>query len=125
MEKRSSEDERLVAERLFFLLPPRMPLPTKYEMVQTLWAKYGPRSDTAFVIGPDCDPTLASDEIERHLLDHVTHYSIPDQLEKRFTWLSSGDVAIRQQLLNHFLDERTAPDRHGCTQSDTDIPCPL
>jgi hypothetical protein len=95
----------LVAERLFNLLPPRMPLPTKYEMVRTLWEKYGPRSDATLVIGPDCDPVIAVEEIERQILDSIKHYNIPKPMENRFTWLSSDDVTTRQVLLNHFLDE--------------------
>lgn len=95
----------LVAERLFNLLPPRMPIATKYDMVRTIWEKYSPRSNIAFVIGPDCDPELIVKEIEQQLLSHVTRYKIPEAMENRFAWISSGDVAIRQQLLNHFLDE--------------------
>ena len=95
----------LVAERLFNLLPPRMPIATKYDMVRTIWEKYSPRSDAAFVIGPDCDPEHAAQVVEQQLLSDVSQYKIPEALESRFTWLSSGDVAIRQQLLNHFLDE--------------------
>jgi hypothetical protein len=95
----------LVAERLFNLLPPRMPPSTKYDMVRSLWEQHSPRSHASFVIGPDCDPDRACQEIESHLLEIVTAYKIPDPLERRFRWLSSGDVSIRQQLLKHFLDE--------------------
>ncbi len=95
----------LVAERLFKLLPPRMPLSIKYEMVRTIWEKYSPRSDTTFVIGPDCDPAIAAQEMERHLLENVMQYKIPAPMESRFSWLSSGDIAVQQILLNHFLDE--------------------
>jgi hypothetical protein len=95
----------LVAERLFNLLPPRMPLSTKYDMVRTLWEQNSPMSHASFVVGPDCDPNVATREIEGHLLEVVTKYKIHDPLEKRFRWLSSGDVSIRQELLNHFLHE--------------------
>ena len=98
----------LVAERLYNLLPPRMPLAAKYDMVRTLWMKASPRSHASFVLGPDCDPTVACREIESQLLGVVTQYRIPDPLEKRFAWLASGDVATRQELLNHFLDEEKA-----------------
>jgi hypothetical protein len=109
----------LVAERLFNILPPKMPLAAKYSLVRTLWKKYSPRSHASFVLGPDCDPVVASQEIERQLLEAVTQYRIPDPLEKRFGWLSSGDVAIRQELLNHFLEEEKAliaSDARGRTQ---------
>lgn len=97
-----------VAERLFDLLPPLMPLDTKFDMVRALWQTYSPRSHGCFVIGPDCDPLVASTEIERQLLREVTEYRIPDPLAKRFKWLSSGDVEVSQQLLNHFLSEERA-----------------
>jgi len=94
----------MVAERLFNLLPPRMPLQIKYEMVQTLWKKYSPRSDDAFVVGPDCSPASVVEAIERQLLDNITHYKIPKAMENRFIWLSSGDVGKHQTLLNHALN---------------------
>jgi hypothetical protein len=95
----------MVAERLFSLLPPRMPLPVKYDMVQTLWEKFSPRSNASFVIGPDCDSASALQIISQRLVDSVAQYKIPQELENRFNWLSSGDVAVRQALLNHFLDQ--------------------
>lgn len=94
----------MVAERLFNLLPPRMPLPTKYEMVQTLWKKYSPTSNEAFVVGPNCKPADVVNAIEQQLLDNITQYKIPPAMENRFIWLSSGDVMKHQQLLNHALE---------------------
>ncbi|MBL8823086.1 MAG: hypothetical protein JNJ77_10900 [Planctomycetia bacterium] len=98
----------LVAERLYNLLPPRMPLQIKYDMVQTLWKKFSPSSKASYVIGPDCDPTLACNIIEQHLLESISKYTIPHELENRFSWLSAGDVSIRQDLLNYFLEKERA-----------------
>jgi hypothetical protein len=35
----------------------------------------------------------------------VVHYDIPEPLQNRFNWLSGGDVNIKQQLLNYFLQK--------------------
>lgn len=106
--RRRKQMSGLVAERLFNLLPPRMPLSVKYDMVRTIWEAHGPRSVARFTIGPDCELEAASREIEQQLLHEVTQYEIPEPLESRFNWLSSGDVKIRQTLLNHFLDQERA-----------------
>ncbi len=94
----------LVAGRLFGLLPPRMPFQVKYNLVSTLWEKYSPRSIKRIRIGPDAQVQEIASAVESHLLEAVVHYKIPDPLERRFHWLSSGDVDVQQQLLNHFLD---------------------
>ena len=94
----------LVAGRLFNLLPPSMPLDTKYGMVKTLWEKYCPKSHRCVVVGPDATEEAVSAFVEAYLLESVLAYKIPDPLERRFRWLSAGDVNIYQQLLNHFLD---------------------
>ena len=39
-----------------------------------------------------------------HIMDTVVRYNISEPLERRFNWLSMGDVKIKQQLLNHLLD---------------------
>ena len=53
-----------VAERLYNLLPRRMPIETKYEIVHTLWVKYSPSSHRSLVVGPDCDADAVSKEVE-------------------------------------------------------------
>lgn len=92
----------LVADRLFKLLPPRMPLDTKYNLVKTLWEKYSPRSNKRLRIGPGTDANEIIEAVKSQLLEMVVNYKIPDQLEHRFRWLSSGDVNVYQKLLNHF-----------------------
>jgi hypothetical protein len=49
-----------VAERLFSLLPPRMPLTEKYKLVETLWTHVGPRSKKIVSLGLDAGPIMAA-----------------------------------------------------------------
>ncbi len=90
-----------VAERLFSLLPPRMPLADKYRLTETLWKHYGPSSKKVLRVGIEA-PTS---EVEKAFLGHIdsvlTAFKLPQQLEQRFHWLSSGDVTVKQQLLDH------------------------
>ena len=94
----------LVAGRLFRLLPPRMPLGVKHSLVKTLWEKYSPRSNKRIRIGPDALEQDIISAVQSHLLETVINYTIPEPLERRFKWLSDGDVDIKQQLLNYYLD---------------------
>lgn len=92
----------LVAERLFNLLPPRMPLSAKYQLTQNLWEHFGPSSKKRLRIGLDADVNVAVETVGSHFDEVVLHYTIPHQLERRFNWLSAGDVSVKQELLNHF-----------------------
>ena len=98
----------LVAGRLFSLLPPRMPLRDKYGLVDTLWKKHCPHTDKVIRIGEDADAKTIIQEIYAFLLDRISHYKIPEPLERRFQWLAAGDVDIYQKLLNHFMDMEKA-----------------
>lgn len=91
-----------VAERLFKLLPPRMPLTEKYKLVETLWKHVGPRSKKIVRLGLDAGLDDVLDTVRRHMDDVVVHYTIPSSLEKRFDWLAAGDARVKQTLLNHF-----------------------
>jgi len=95
----------LVAGRLFNLLPPRMPLQDKYALVENLWKEYCPRSDKVLLIGVDANEREIIESIQSHFLNVVVNYDIPEPLQNRFNWLSGGDVNIKQQLLNYFLQK--------------------
>lgn len=95
----------LVAGRLFNLLPPRMPLQEKYALVENLWKEYCPRSNKVLLIGADANEQEIIDTLQSHLLNVVVNYDIPELLQNRFNWLSGGDVDIKQQLLNYFLQK--------------------
>lgn len=93
----------MVASRLYALLPPLMPLQKKYELVGNLWKHFGPRSETHFTIGPDATTDAIIELANPILKEAVTSYQVPDNLKNRFNWLTCGDVAVYQQMLNHFL----------------------
>ncbi len=95
----------LVAGRLFNLLPPRMPLRDKYALIENLWKEYCPKSDKVLLIGTRADDHEIIDTIQSHLMDVVVNYEIPEPLQCRFNWLASGDVNIKQKLLNYFLQK--------------------
>ena len=91
----------LVAERLFKLLPPKMPIKKKYELVENLWRNLGPKSQKTFTVGYDISIDQIIAEVSNHTDKVIEDFAIPENLENRFKWLSAGDVNIRQQLLNH------------------------
>jgi hypothetical protein len=91
-----------VASRLFALLPPRMPLETKYKLIEDLWKHVGPSSRKTIVVQVDTPISLVIELASVHIRDVVTNYRIPKELSKRFEWLSSGDASAKQELLSHF-----------------------
>jgi len=91
----------LTGSRLFALLPPRMPLATKYKLIENLWNHVGPRSKKTVRIGLDAGIDDVVNAARAHIEDVVIHYKIPESLEKRFEWLAAGDSQIKQEFLNH------------------------
>jgi hypothetical protein len=86
------------ASRLFNLLPPLMPLRTKYELIANLWAHCGPSSKKMLRVGLDATMDEILSQIQQHIEGVVVHYRIPENLEKRFNWLAAGDSHVRQDL---------------------------
>jgi len=95
----------MVAERLFSLLPPTMPLESKFQLTESLWKHVSPSSSKAYYIGHDADIEQVSQKVKQHLEDVVIHYQIPNSMEARFNWLSQGDVEVKQKLLNYFQQQ--------------------
>ncbi len=91
----------MVAKRLFSLLPPRMPLREKYKLTEKLWRHVGPSSRKVLKVGLDAQIEDVVGVVRRHIEQVVTHYTVPETLEKRFEWLSAGDVQVKQELLNY------------------------
>jgi hypothetical protein len=89
------------ASRLFRLLPPVMPLRKKYELITNLWDHCGPSSKKVLRVGLDADADEILMNIREHIESVVVHYRIPDNLERRFEWLSAGDAHVKQDLLGH------------------------
>ena len=90
-----------VAGRLYSLLPPRMPLASKYKLVESLWQHVGPRSKTTLRVGARTDEQTLVSAVRDHIDRVIVEHRIPDSLERRFEWLAAGDVQIQQQLLSH------------------------
>jgi hypothetical protein len=91
----------MVAERLFNLLPPRMPLAVKYKLVEGLWHHVGPSSKFRLRVGPDADVAQVVEFARSKISEFVVKYKIPADLEGRFNWLAAGDVTVKQALLSH------------------------
>jgi len=106
----------LVAERLFSLLPPRMPSESKFRLVENLWKHYGPSSKKTYYVGVNANEEDVVQVVTKHLDEIVTGYQVPKSMEARFKWLSQGDVAIKQELLNHFLDQEKSLLSEGLRQ---------
>ncbi|MCO6413217.1 MAG: hypothetical protein J5I92_10770 [Thiogranum sp.] len=98
----------MVAERLFNLLPPTMPLEAKFRLTESLWKHAGPSSNKTYYIGLDANPDQVAQIVKAHLEDVVIRYQIPSAMEARFNWLAQGDVNVKQQLLNHFRQQEKA-----------------
>ena len=95
----------MVAERLFNLLPPTMPIETKFQLIDSLWQHVGPSSKKIYYIGLGADLEDVTRRVREHLEEVVIKYDIPNSMEARFHWLSQGDVGIKQQLLNYFRQQ--------------------
>ncbi len=89
------------ASRLFNLLPPLMPLRTKYELIGNLWAHCGPSSKKMLRVGLHATMDDILSQIRQHIEGVVVHYRIPENLERRFNWLAAGDSHVKQDLLSH------------------------
>jgi hypothetical protein len=95
----------MVAERLFGLLPRFMPLQKKYALTEGMWRHLGPSSKKMLRVGLDASVDEVVAKVREHITDVVTAYHIPEAMERRFAWLSQGDVAVKQQLLNHLREQ--------------------
>ena len=94
----------LVAGRLYNLLPPMMPMETKYSMVKVLWNKYGPKTNKVLNVGGGVNANEIYSEAKNYLIKTVQDWEVHENLKKRFSWLSSGDVDVYEKLLNHYKD---------------------
>lgn len=94
----------MVAERLFNLLPPRMPLAVKYKLVEGLWRHVGPSSKYRLRVGPDADVAQVVEFARSKITEFVVKYKIPEDLERRFDWLAAGDVTVKQLFLSHIQE---------------------
>lgn len=91
----------LVASRLFSLLPPLMPISAKYQLTENLWRHVGPSSHKRLKVGLDAEVEEVVAVVRTHIEEVVVNYKFPESLERRFEWLSAGDIDVKQDLLNH------------------------
>jgi hypothetical protein len=90
-----------VDSRLFTLLPPLMPVQAKYKLTESLWQHFGPSSRKTLMVGLNANIGEVIGRIREHIDDIVVRYKIQEELQRRFEWLSAGDVNVKQELLNH------------------------
>lgn len=91
----------IVAERLFSLLPKYMPIEQKFRLIESLWRHIGPTSNRDIYVNPGVQFEELEQAVRNHLDTDVLDYKIPERIERRFQWLSQGDVDVKQKLLNH------------------------
>lgn len=91
----------MVAERLFSLLPKYMPIEQKFKLTESLWRHIGPTSRRDIYVNPAVPFGELEQVVRGYLETDVLDYKIPEQIERRFQWLSQGDIGVKQQLLNH------------------------
>lgn len=92
------------AERLYNLLPPRMPLEKKYQLTENLWRTLGPASEQYVTCGFDATVDEIMNVAGVQISNSVMNFNIPEDLERRFNWISSGDIGIKQKILNHLQE---------------------
>jgi len=82
-----------------------MPLTTKYQMAEDLWHHVGPESNVLLKFGDGVTAEQLEATVGQHITSVIEGYKFPVDLQRRFGWLSSGDVDVEQQILN-YLRER-------------------
>lgn len=107
----------MVAERLFNLLPPLMPIDEKYKLAESLWKHVAPSSHRRLYFGPDVDPEELANVAREHFQKKAVPHQLPDSVQRRFHWLSSGDIGVKQQLLNHFMEHERALAAHAVREN--------
>jgi hypothetical protein len=81
-----------------------MPLGVKYKLVEGLWHHVGPSSKHRIRVGTDANVAEVIELARSKITEFVVTYKIPVNLERRFNWLSGGDVSVKQMLLSHIQE---------------------
>ena len=90
-----------VAERLFALLPPFMPVKDKFLLVESLWNHVGPRKKILIKAGTGAPIQKILDQVTTEVSKLTTNWIVPDGLTRRFNWLAQNDSTTYQQLMSH------------------------
>lgn len=91
----------MVSERLFNLLPQYMPLKEKYKLVDSLWKHVSPRSKKHLIVGTQASSDVVNRALEEQMQSFIVDWKLPDEMKKRFLWLSDGDVGVQEALNRH------------------------
>lgn len=111
----------LVASRLFSLLPGFMSTQDKLGLAESLWRHVGPRSTRYLYIGKTATDHEIQQVVSEELDRLASNWRIPEEMEKRFAWLSEGDVAVEQQLLSHITGLEKTQSGNSAAELVTDF----
>lgn len=111
----------LVASRLFSLLPRFMSTQDKLGLAESLWRHVGPRSTRYLYIGKTATDHEIQQVVSEELDRLASNWRIPEEMEKRFAWLSEGDVAVEQQLLSHITGLEKTQSGNSAAELVTDF----
>jgi len=92
----------MVAERLFKLLPPLMPLEKKSDLLQSLWNHVCPTTRKEYVIRSSDELDAVCEQIRQDMNVQVESHQTSEEFNKRFNWLAGDDAQLQQQLHNHY-----------------------
>lgn len=111
----------MVASRLFSLLPQFMSTKDKLGLAESLWRHVGPRSIRYLYIGKTATDHEIQQVVSEELDRLASNWRIPEEMEKRFAWLSEGDVAVEQQLLSYITGLEKAQSGNSAAELVTDF----
>lgn len=94
----------VVASRLFNLLPPIMPLETKFKLVESLWSHVCPSKKRLIVAGASTPIEEIIDTVMTEVRTLATNWEIPEAMQNRFRWLAQQDSVTYQKLLQHIKE---------------------
>lgn len=95
----------LVAERLYKLLPPLMPIETKFSLVESLWHHVGPARKRLIKAGVETSQSEILNAVTSEIRALTTNWVFPDQMQNRFKWLSADDASTYQKLLVYIKEQ--------------------
>jgi hypothetical protein len=98
----------LVAERLYKLLPPFMPIETKFSLVESLWHHVGPVKKRLIKAGVETSQADVLNAVTAEVRALTTDWVFPEQMQNRFKWLSADDASTYQKLLAHIKEQERA-----------------
>jgi hypothetical protein len=101
----STEMPDLIAKRLFDFLPGRMPIAVKLQLADNTWRDFGTSSTHLFTIGPKADTRQVIQTICNDIDEFITYYNPSQYVKARFEWISAGDSAIQEWLLDHVREK--------------------